>query len=70
MEPEPGKSEVGGVLSMGAFWLEVGGRIVIKVSLAVSARSKAFLFHCAVGWKFMFSEWSGRRGNWCGGSLK
>lgn len=49
MEPELGKSEVGAVLSMGTFWLEVGGRIVMKVSLAVSKRLKAFLFHREVG---------------------
>lgn len=54
MEPELGKAEVGGVLSMGTFWLEVGGRIAMKVSLAVSKRLKAFLFHCEVGWEFIF----------------
>lgn len=70
MEPELGKAEVGGVLSMGTLWLEVGGRIVMKVSLAVSKRLKAFLFHCEVGWEFIFQKWSGRRGSWCGRGVK
>lgn len=54
MEPEPGESEVGRVLTMGTFWLEVRGRIVMKVSLVVSGRLKALLFHCEVGREFIF----------------